>query len=83
MPSTRSDAQFTAQQAELLPARTVLSTFTRAGDGGQNGGGKNLLDGLTVHIPLLDKVLGSPGTGTDGSTSNGSRGVSGDSSRGL
>lgn len=83
MPSTRSDGQFTAQHAELLPARTVLSTFTRASDGGHNGGGKNLLDGLTVHIPLLDKVLGNPGNGADGSTSNGSQGFSGASSRGL
>jgi hypothetical protein len=82
MSGTRSNAECSGQQAELLPARTVLSTFTRASDGGHNGGGKNLLDGLTVQIPLLDKILGNPGSGADGSA-NGSRGSSGAGSRGL
>jgi hypothetical protein len=82
MSGTRSNAECSGQHAELLPARTVLSTFTRASDGGHNGGGKNLLDGLKGDIPLLDKVLGITGNNADGSA-NGSRGSSGPSSRGL
>jgi hypothetical protein len=83
MPSTSNDGQVTGQHAELLPARTVLSTLTRASGGGHNGGGKGPLDGLKVDIPLLNQVLGNPSHGADGTTNNGSQGSRGASSHGI
>jgi hypothetical protein len=79
MSGTRSDAEFTGQYPELLPARTVLSTFIRTTDGATSGNSTNPLGGLLPHIALLDKVLPDPAS----RPINGIAGSSGASSGGV
>jgi hypothetical protein len=78
MSGTRSNAEFTGQHPELLPARTVLSTFLRA-DGAASGDGTNPVSGLLPHVALLDKLI--PGLASQ--PVNGSPGLSGTSSSGI
>lgn len=60
-----SDVQFERQRVELLPARTVLSTFARAADGNQ-GEGTDPVSALVTHIPVVSKVLADIGRGPGG-----------------
>ena len=79
-----SDLHVNGQRAELLPARTVLSTLAPGTAGGKGAdGSKDPLGGLYVHIPLLDKVIPGSGLGTDSSASDGSHGPVGSSTKGI
>ncbi len=55
MSNTLSCAELDGQRAELLPARTVLSTFT------QGANGSDAFGGIGLGIPILDKIF--PGSG--------------------
>ena len=78
MSDTWRDIQFDGQRVELLPARTVLSTFAPATEGSDGSEGMDAV-GLVTHLPLVNKVL--PSGDHDGS--NGHGGSSGGGSSGL
>jgi len=80
-----SDVHVNGQRAELLPARTVLSTLAPGTAGGKGAdGSKDPLGGLFfVHVPLLDKFIPGSGLGSGSSASDGSHGPAGDSSKGI
>jgi hypothetical protein len=75
MSEIRNDVvQIDGQQVELLPARTVLSTFARAADEGNGNAGA--LDSIVGDLSLVDNVApasgGDPGTsGTAGGATKG------------
>ncbi|HJT03051.1 MAG TPA: hypothetical protein VJ757_05395 [Pseudonocardiaceae bacterium] len=72
MSDPRSDAQLDRQQVELLPARTLLSTFARDTGGPPRGGPPNPIETLLSHVHILDfpgpndGFVGSGGGGTGG-----------------
>lgn len=80
-----SDVHINGQRAELLPARTVLSTLAPGAAGGKGAdGGKDPLSGLFfLHVPLLDKVIPGSGIGSGSSASDGSHGPVGSSTKGI
>ena len=55
MLDTLTFAELDAQHLELLPARTVLSTFTQAANGHDAWGG------IGLGIPILNQIF--PGSG--------------------
>ncbi|HXT46690.1 MAG TPA: hypothetical protein VN748_21670 [Pseudonocardiaceae bacterium] len=56
---------------ELLPARTVLSTFAQGADGGK-GGDTDLIGSILSHVHIMENSYTSSGTaGSAGSTTNG------------
>ncbi len=65
MSDTVSVAELEAQQVELLPARTVLSTFTTKGEGGTSSG-KGFSLSPTALLGLTGNGYGAPGTNADG-----------------
>jgi hypothetical protein len=62
------------QHGELLPARTVLSTFVQGSNGGTGANGPDKFGGIGIGLPFLDKILPGSGNahGGDGGNANGS-----------
>jgi hypothetical protein len=56
MSDALNSAELDRQSVELLPARTVLSTFVQSGANGSDAFG-----GIGLGIPILDKLF--PGSG--------------------
>ena len=71
------DIQFDTQYVELLPARTVLSTFAGAADGNDGSDGMDAVGGLVTHLPFVDKVLTNSHGGSDGLSGSPGGGTSG------
>lgn len=67
MSDTVSCAELDGQRVELLPARTVLTTFTQAANGSDAFGG------IGLGIPILDKLFPGSGNavGGNGASANG------------
>ena len=75
MSEKRSDVQVDGQHVELLPARTVLSTFIRAAGesyGNENGGA---LDSLLGQLPSLYNSHSGGGNGVGGAGGGASKGI--------
>ncbi len=64
-----SCAEVDGQRVELLPARTVLSTFVQGGANGTDSFG-----GVGIGLPVLDKIFPGSGNavGGAGQSANGS-----------
>ncbi|MGH3786369.1 MAG: hypothetical protein ACRDRG_07385 [Pseudonocardiaceae bacterium] len=72
MSDTVSPAELDGQHVELLPARTVLSMFSAASDGGVGGNGQDAVGKVGVNmlgIPLIPG--GGNATGGAGQNANG------------
>ncbi|MGH3898219.1 MAG: hypothetical protein ACRDTA_08175 [Pseudonocardiaceae bacterium] len=81
MSDALSFVEIDGQHVELLPARTVLSTFSMGGgDGGAGGAGGDAQGGLGVNLLSGIGVLGTGNasagnaTGGAGGSANGGRG---------
>ena len=74
MSDALSSAELDGQRVELLPARTVLSTFVQGSDGGTGANGKDAIGGVGIGLPILDKIFPGSGNavGGDGQSANGS-----------
>jgi hypothetical protein len=74
MSDTLSDTELEGERAELLPARTVLSTFTQGANGGNGANGLDKWGGIGLGIPILDKLFPGSGNavGGAGESANGS-----------
>ncbi|MGH3289394.1 MAG: hypothetical protein ACRDU4_02200 [Mycobacterium sp.] len=74
MCDTLSNIELNGQRVELLPARTVLSTFTQGADGGTGANGADKFGGIGVGLPIVDKILPGAGNamGGAGQSANGS-----------
>ncbi|MBV8539153.1 MAG: hypothetical protein JO063_04025 [Pseudonocardiales bacterium] len=68
MSDALSFAELDGQQVELLPARTVLSTFTQGADGGTAIDGTDGVGviGINRLIPGGGNGYGTPGSNADG-----------------
>lgn len=69
MPDALSNAELNVQQVALLPARTVLSTFTQ----GSAANGADHFGGISLGIPFMDKIFPGAGSaiGDPGQNANG------------
>jgi hypothetical protein len=69
MSDTVSCAELDGQRVELLPARTVLSTFAQGAANGTDSFG-----GIGIGLPILDKIFPGSGNavGGAGQSANGS-----------
>ena len=81
MSDALSFAEIDGQHVELLPARTLMSTFrTGGGDGGTGGNGGSAQGGLGINILSGIGILGTgvasagDATGGNGGSANGGRG---------
>ena len=74
MSDALSSAELTGQHVELLPARTVLSTFAQDSGGGNGAKGLDSFGGFGLGAPILDKIFPGSGNahGGDGQSANGS-----------
>jgi hypothetical protein len=75
MSEKSSDVQVDGQHVELLPARTVLSTFARAADesyGNEDAGG---LDSILGHLPSLDDSNSGGENGVNGAAGGATKGI--------
>lgn len=68
MSSACSDVQLDRQRVELLPARTLLSTFVRGTAGSQHGDSTDPIGALFNQIHILKGVLPSGPGGAGGPT---------------
>jgi hypothetical protein len=78
MSEKRSDVQVDGQHVELLPARTVLSTFTRAAEESYSNENGGALDSLLGQLPSLYNSHSGSGNGVGGVG-----GAGGGASRGI
>ena len=73
MSETPSNVDVNGQHAELLPARTVLSTVARAAEAGDDEGFGGL-DSI-IKVPTLDDAEPAPNDGITGAAGTATKGI--------
>ena len=74
MSDALSYAELDRQHGELLPARTVLSTFVQGSNGSTGANGRDSFGTIGIGLPILDKFFPGAGNavGGAGQSANGS-----------